>query len=130
MANFGKINGSNIVLNILVVDDKTLLDNNGIRNESLGQSFLENLTGWPANQWILEDGVRKNPVGIGSEWDATNQIFWPPQPFATWSKDIAQAKWMSPLGEVPELTQEEKDQNKMYVWNDENQNFELITIDN
>ena len=41
MANFGKINGSNIVLNILVVDDKTLLDNNGIRNESLGQSFLE-----------------------------------------------------------------------------------------
>ena len=65
-----------------------------------------------------------------SEWDATNQIFWPPQPFATWSKDIAQAKWMSPLGEVPELTQEEKDQNKMYVWNDENQNFELITINN
>jgi hypothetical protein len=126
MANFGKISESNIVLSTLVVDDKKLLDENGVKQEALGQAFLEQLTGWPASQWIWEDGVKKNAMGIGCEWDPVNNIFWSPKPFDSWTKDIANAKWISPIGDVPELTQEEKDQNKRYVWNDETQIFDLI----
>ena len=127
MEKFGKINESNIVLNSLVVDDKELLDGDGVKQESLGQAFLENITAWPANQWIWADGVRKNPMGVGSEWDPVNQIFWSTAPYANWTKDIAKARWISPIGDVPELTQEEKDQNKYYVWDEENQNFDLIS---
>ena len=126
MANFGKINESNIVLSTLIVDDKKLLDQNGVKQEALGQTFLEQLTGWPASQWVWEDGVKRNSMGIGCEWDPVNRIFWSPKPFNSWTKDIANAKWISPIGDVPELTQEEKDQNKRYVWNNETQIFDLI----
>jgi hypothetical protein len=126
MANFAKINESNIVLNILKVDDKELLDQNGFKQEYLGQIFLEKITGWPASQWIFENGIRKNPMGIGSEWDSINNIFWPPKPFPSWTKDITKAKWVSPLGDYPQLTEQQIDENKRYLWNEEIQNFELI----
>ena len=127
MQFFGKINEANIVLNVLSLGDAKLLDNNGVKQESIGQAYLESVTGWPANQWIWANGVRKNPMGVGSEWDSANQIFWAAQPYSNWTKDIATGEWISAAGAVPELTQEEKDQNKYYIWDEENQSFELVT---
>jgi len=40
------------------------------------QAYLESVTGWPANQWIWANGVRKNPMGVGSEWDSANPMQW------------------------------------------------------
>jgi len=57
MASFGKLNEANVVLSVLKVDDKQLLDGDGVKQESLGQAFLENITGWPANQWIWDNGL-------------------------------------------------------------------------
>ena len=65
MQFFGKINEANIVLNVLSLGDDKLLDNNGVKQESIGQAYLESVTGWPANQWIWANGVRKNPMGVG-----------------------------------------------------------------
>jgi|TARA_B100001964_G_scaffold243531_1_gene321778 hypothetical protein len=125
MASFGKLNEANVVLSVLKVDDKQLLDGDGVKQESLGQAFLENITGWPANQWIWDNGQGKYPMLMGSEWDPTNQIFWPRMPFANWTKNIAEKRWVSPTGDAPELTQEEKDQGKYYIWDEENQNYKL-----
>lgn len=126
MAYFGKIDENNMVLTVLVVDDKNCYDENNQVSESVGQAFLEDLTGWPAAQWIMEGGDNRNPCGTGMEWDAVNKIFWPPQSYSSWTKDIASAAWVSPVGPEPELTEEEKNQNKIYIWNDETQAFELV----
>ena len=128
MIVFGKLDENNIVLNVIVVDKKNTSDENGQIVESIGQAFCEDLTGWPASQWIMEGGDRKNPIGVGVEWDPVNKIFWPPQIFPSWTKDIASAAWVSPAGPEPELTDEEKSQGKQYTWNEDSGAFELVTI--
>ena len=69
--------------------------------------------------------MRGNYAGIGYEWDEDNNIFWPKKPYASWVKDIATASWKSPIGDAPELTEEEKTANKYYVWNEANQSWDL-----
>ena len=45
MAHFAKLNDSNVVLQIDVVDNENLLDENNNEVEELGRQFLEDLTG-------------------------------------------------------------------------------------
>ena len=85
---------------------------------------------------------RGNYAGIGYEWDEDNNIFWPKKPYASWVKDTTTAQWKAPI-DKPELTAEQKEQNKTpegtdaegkplnathaweYVWNEENQSWDL-----
>jgi len=61
----------------------------------------------------------------------TIKFFWPKKPFASWVKLISEARWQSPIGDAPELTQEQQDQNAAnthwwsYIWNEENQSWDL-----
>jgi hypothetical protein len=66
MKIFGKIDENNMVLSVSVVNEKDTSDENGQIVESIGQAFCEDLTGWPASQWIMEGGERKNPITVGS----------------------------------------------------------------
>jgi hypothetical protein len=128
MAHFAKINENNEVLSVLYVEDKYTRDEQGFEdNEAAGQAYLEQHNNWPAHLWIKtsyntlqnthKDGgtpFRGNYAGIGYIWDSQNKIFWPKQPFASWSKDITNAKWVSPLGEAPQITAEQQSQNESY----------------
>jgi len=85
---------------------------------------------------------RGNYAGIGFEWDEDNNMFFPKKPHASWVKDIATAQWKAPI-DKPELTAEQKEQNKTpegtdaegkplnathaweYVWNEDNQSWDL-----
>jgi hypothetical protein len=132
MAHFAKISEDNRILQVLAVDDKDVKNENDVETESVGQAYLETHNNWPANMWIQtsyntfqnthkEGGTpfRGNYAIIGGEWDSTNEIFWPEQPFASWTKDIASAKWLSPLGEAPEISAEQQSQNDAgtHMWN-------------
>ena len=131
MAHFAKISEENIVLTVNVVDD------GNSASEEKGQAFLERVHGWPEHLWIQTSyntianthrlggtPFRGNYAAIGHTWDAENEIFWPEQPFPSWTKDISNAKWISPLGEPPALTAEEEAQNEAithswhYVWDE------------
>ena len=144
MAHFAKISEDNIVLQVLAVDDKDVKNENNVETESVGQAYLETHNNWPANMWIQtsyntsnnqhKNGgtpFRGNYAGIGHTWDEDNQIFWPKKPFASWVKLISEARWQSPIGDAPELTQEQQDQNAAnthrwsYVWNEDNQSWDL-----
>ena len=129
MIVFGKLDENNIVLNVMVVDKKDTSDENGEVSESVGQAFCESLTGWPAAQWVIEGYGNQNPCGVGMEWDPVNKIFWTPQPYPSWTKNIAEANWVSPLGMPPELTEEQKSENKHWDWDEENQQWNLITME-
>jgi hypothetical protein len=131
MAHFAKISEENIVLNVHVVNDSNA------PTEQAGQEFLERVHGWPAHLWIQTsyntknnihalDGTpfRGNYAGIGFTWDSENQIFWPPKPFPSHTKNLSNAGWRAPI-EVPEITTEQQNQNDAathfwtYTWDEE-----------
>lgn len=139
MAHFAKIDESNVVLEVLRVNDEDA------STEADGQSHLETHNNWPANLWIQTsyntwanqhklEGTpfRGNFACIGFTWDAANEIFWPPQPYASWTKDNATASWVSPAGAEPALSDEQSQQNLdgthgwKYNWNEDNQSWDLV----
>ena len=148
MAHFAKIDqNTKEVLAVLYVNDFDILYENGIEKESVGQQYLEKHNNWSANLWIQtsyntvnnihKDGktpFRGNYAGIGCTWDENNQIFWHPKPYNSWVKDIATASWISPIGNEPELTEEQKNQyyigthTWIYVWNEDNQTWNLTNF--
>lgn len=147
MAHFAKISEDNEVLQVLTLNDSDTTNAEGQEVEAIGQAYLEKHHNWPANLWIKTSynthgnihrlggtPFRGNYAGMGYTWDVDNQIFWPPQFHTTWVKDIESASWKSPIGDAPELTEEQNNQNAAntnqwsYVWNDETTAWDLTDI--
>ena len=144
MAHFAKLGANGKVIQVLTMDNDKMLNADGVEDEGVGQQYLEHHNNWPAQMWIQTSyntqnnqhklggtPFRGNYAGIGYEWDEDNQIFWPKKPFASWVKDTTTAGWKSPIGDAPELTDEQKAQNEAdthrwsYVWNEEGQSWDL-----
>ena len=138
MAHFAKLGANGKVIQVLTLDNKDMLNADGVEDEGVGQQYLELHNNWPAQMWIQtsyntygnehKDGgtpLRGNYAGIGYTWDEDNNIFWPKKPYASWVKDTATARWKSPIGDAPELTEEEKTAGKFYNWNEEGQSWDL-----
>ena len=138
MAHFAKLGANGKVISVLTLDNKDMLNADGVEDETVGQQYLEHHNNWPAQMWIQTSyntiqnkhrlggtPFRGNYAGIGFTWDEDDNIFWPKKPYASWVKDMATASWKSPIGDAPELTEEEKTANKYYVWNEEGQSWDL-----
>ena len=136
MAHFAKISEENEVLTVLTVDNKDLLNDEGVETESVGQAYLEKHNNWPAHLWIQtsyntlsgqhKNGgtpLRGNYAGIGMIYDEDNDMFLTKKPFASWVLNTAEARWQSPVGDAPELTEEERETH-IYEWNEENQSWD------
>ena len=48
MAHFAKISEENEVLTVLTLDDKDMLNADGVEEEIVGQTYLEQHNNWPA----------------------------------------------------------------------------------
>lgn len=143
MAHFAKIDSNNVVLSVLTIDNKNCQNNDGVETESVGQAYLEKHNNWPAAQWIQTSyntfenthklggtAFRGNYAIIGGSWDSANNIFWPPKPFSSWTKNVSEARWQSPVGDKPALTTEQEndpDNKWAYLWNEAAQTWDLIT---
>ena len=144
MAHFAKISEDKKVLEVLTLNDSDMLNANGVEDEAVGQAHLQKHNNWPANQWIQtsyntfcnkhKEGktpLRGNYAGVGYTWDEINQIFWPEKPYNSWVQNILEARWQSPIGDEPEFTQEQINQNMAsthkwrYEWNEDSQIWEL-----
>jgi len=144
MAHFAKLGANSKVIQVLTLDNKNMLNADGVEDESVGQQYLEIHNNWPAQMWIQtsyntgsnqhkEGGtpLRGNYAGIGYTWDEDNQIFWPKKPYASWVKDTSDAQWHSPIGDAPALAEEQTSQNEAgthewhYVWNEANTTWDL-----
>ena len=144
MAHFAKLGANGKVISVLTLDNKDMLNADGVEDETVGQQYLELHNNWPAQMWIQTSyntsgnkhklggtPFRGNYAGIGYEWDEDNQIFWPKKPFASWVKNTTTAGWDSPIGDAPALTTEQKSQNDagtnhwVYNWNEEGQSWDL-----
>tara|TARA_R100000654_G_scaffold4930_2_gene14270 strand:+ start:1367 stop:1822 length:456 start_codon:yes stop_codon:yes gene_type:complete len=146
MAHFAKLGANGKVIQVLTLDDKDMKNADGVEDESVGQQYLETHNNWPAQMWIQTSyntasnkhksgddskAFRGNYAGIGYTWDEDNQIFWPKKPYESWVKNTANASWQSPIGDAPELTEEQTLQNEAmthawyYSWNEANQSWDL-----
>jgi len=144
MAHFAKLGANGKVIQVLTLDNKDMLNADGVEDETVGQQYLETHNNWPAQMWIQTSyntynnqhtnggtPLRGNYAGIGYEWDEDNQIFWPKRPFTSWVKDISIADWKSPIGDAPALTEEQTSQNEAgthswkYNWNEAGQSWDL-----
>ena len=146
MAHFAKLGANGKVIQVLTLDNKDMLNADGVEDESVGQQYLETHNNWPAQMWIQTSyntsgnthnsgdnskAFRGNYAGIGYTWDEDDQIFWPKKPFASWVKHIESASWKSPIGDAPALTAEQTSQNEAdthlwgYSWNEANTTWDL-----
>ena len=146
MAHFAKLGANGKVIQVLTLDNKDMLNADGIEDEAVGQQYLERHNNWPAQMWIQTSydtsgnkhnsgddskAFRGNYAGIGYSWDEDNNIFWSKKPYASWVKDTATASWKSPIGDAPALTAEQEEQNEAdthqwgYSWNEDNQSWDL-----
>ena len=138
MAHFAKLGTNGKVISVLTLVNKDMLIADGVEDESVGQHYLELHNNWPAEMWIQTSyntiqnthklggtPFRGNYAGIGFIWDEDNNMFFPKKPYASWVKNTTEARWQSPIGDEPELTEEEKNANKYYVWNEEGQSWDL-----
>ena len=144
MAHFAKLGANSKVISVLTLNNGDMLNADGVEDESVGQQYLETHNNWPAQMWIQTSyntsggthnsggtALRGNYAGIGYTWDEDNQIFWRKKPYVSWIKNTTTASWDSPIGDAPELTEEQNLQNTTdthswsYVWNETNTTWDL-----
>lgn len=105
MAHFARIENS-LVTEVLVVSNDL---------EHRGADFLANDLGL-GGTWIqtsYNNNFRKQYAGIGYTYDAVNDVFIAPQPFASWSLD-ENFDWQAP---TPKPTE------GFWYWDEENSNW-------
>ena len=143
MAHYAKLGINSKVIAVHVVSDSDCLNASGVEDEEVGRQFLERIHNWPLwkkTSYNTSNGQHKNGgtpfrgnyAGIGMTYDEDNDIFISKKPYASWVLDVPSASWKSPIGDAPELTQEQKDQNTAnthrwsYTWNEAGQSWDLV----
>jgi len=114
MAHFAKLNDSNVVLSVEVVDDADTLKD-GVEDEATGVTFLTNVHGWSLWKkcsYNTQEGkhytdgslssdqskaFRKNYPGIGFTYDASKDAFIPPKPYNSWTLNDTTCHWDPPV---------------------------------
>ena len=134
MAHYAKLGINSKVIAVHVVSDNDCLNASGVEDEEVGRQFMERIHNWPLwkkTSYNTSGGQHKNGgtpfrgnyAGIGMTYDEDNDIFISKKPYASWVLDVPSASCKSPIGDAPELTQEQKDQNTAnthrwsYTWN-------------
>ena len=137
MAHFAKLGVNGKVIAVHGLDNDQMLNADGAEDETVGQQRLQEIHGWPAAMWIQTsyntrgnkyynaDGsegdqskkLRGNYAGIGMTYDEDNDIFISKKPYASWTLNVAEARWQSPIGDAPALSEEEQDTH-YYEWNE------------
>ena len=110
MAHFAELDANNVVLRVVVVDNKDTADAFGVEKEHIGAAHLEKILGGTWKQTSYNGKMRKNYAGIGYTYRADIDAFVPPQPFASWVLNESTAQWDAP---VPMPTD-----GKMYSWDE------------
>lgn len=112
MAHFAEIE-NNIVTKVIVVHNNELQNTDGTESEQKGIDFCESVVGH--KNWVqtsYNGTIRHNFAGEGYTWDKTNDAFYAPKPFASWSLDD-NFKWQPPVAYPSD--------DKVYSWDEENQ---------
>ena len=121
MAHFAKINESNIVTQVVVVNDS---DGN---NDTDGQNFLNNLFKtthtWKKTSYKTYGNThrlggtpyRKNFASVGFTYDSSRDAFIEPKPYNSWTLNETTCLWESPVAYPSD--------GKSYDWDEDNRQW-------
>jgi len=108
MSHFAKIE-NNLVTNVIVAEQEFIDTQDG--------TWVQTSYNTKGNVHYGQDGqpddgvaLRGNYAGIGYTYDADNDVFYAPKPYASWTLDTDVWQWVSPLT-YP-------DDAKVYIWNE------------
>ncbi len=85
-----------VVTRVLTVHSNSMLNDDGVEQESIGQAFLNNIV--EESNWVLcsNDGFRKQFPIPGSTFNSLENIFIGPQPYSSWVLDD-NFDWQAPV---------------------------------
>ena len=118
MAHYAEIDADNVVLRVIVVDNKDESTPDGTTVESIGVAFCQRLFGGDWVKTSYNGNIRKRYAGIGYTYNSSLDAFVPPKPFPSWTLDNATADWVAP---VPMPTD-----GKKYSWNEDTQSWDVV----
>ena len=136
MAHYAKLGINSKVINVEVVADKDCRNADGIEDEEVGRQFLERIHNWPlwkktsyntfqGQHKLGGTPLRGNYAGIGMTYDEDNDIFIGKKPYTSWVLNTAEARWQSPIGDEPALSEAEQLTHR-YVWNESGQSWDKV----
>jgi len=116
MAHFAEIENG-IVKQVIVVSNQDLLKD-GVEDEQTGIDFCKKLLGVDT-EWVqtsYNGNNRHKYAGIGDTYDAINEVFIAPQPYASWDLDD-NFDWQPPIA-MPD--------DGFYRWNEDELEWEEV----
>ena len=75
MAHFAELDSNNVVLRVIVVDNKDTSDAYGVEKEYIGAAFCERVLGGTWKQTSYNGNMRGKYAGIGDTYDEANNVF-------------------------------------------------------
>ena len=136
MAHYAKLDINGKVLSVNVINNADNKNEQGIEDESIGISFLQNIHGWAswkkcsyntiAGKYYNSDGslgdqskaFRKNYPGVGYIYDENRDAFLPNKPYNSWILNEEECVWYAP---IPKPSENLEDR---YMWNETNLSWE------
>jgi len=115
MSHFAKVTDGKVVQ--VIVAEKEFFDT--FVDTSAG-TWLQTSYNTLANQHPEGRPLRGNYAGIGYTYDATNDVFYAPQPFPSWILNNTTWTWEAPVAMPTD--------GKMYKWNESITNWEEVTL--
>ena len=136
MAYFAKLNSSNIVIEVIAVNNNELISEDGNESETKGIEFLKSLYGQDT-KWIqtsyntrfgthIKNGIpfRKNFAGIGYTYDENRDAFIREKPFNSWILNENTCKFEPPVP-MPETPWPV---DTYYIWDEDSISWKEIKI--
>ena len=128
MGHWAKIDENNIVTEVIVIKEAELdtghwgdkanwikTSYNTFEGKHYKPKEHQDFTEESADQ---SKALRFRYAGIGMYYDATNDVFYDPKPFASWTLNNTTWLWQAPIA-TPTLTEEEIDEGKYYTWDED-----------
>lgn len=124
MAHFAELDQNNIVIRVIVIDNKDVLDSNGNESESIGIEFCKRLLG-ENTRWVqtsYNNNFRKRYASIGYKYDENLDAFIRPQPYPSWILNTQSTEWAAPILYPTD--------GKIYRWDEDTQSWIEVVINN
>ena len=116
MAHFAQLDENNVVLQVIVIDNKDTADANGVEKEHIGAAFCEKLLGGTWKQTSYNGNIRKNYAGIGYTYNESIDAFVAPKPYTSWVLDEERGIYAPP---TPMPTDADRESGEYYRWDEE-----------
>lgn len=124
MAHFAQLDNNNTVIQVIVLDNKDLIDENGNENEELGIRVCRNIYGSDTNwkQTSYSNSSRTRFAGIDFTYNEEYDAFIPPKVFSSWVLNTTTLVWEAPF--------EPPDDGNSYYWNEDTVSWVQILEEN